>query len=81
MREELERRLQAFGARGHRALVAGVVSGDERASCGWSPIGAPPWTQHRREACDGTKSLFRNGGASGVAIRRHGSAAPDVPNL
>jgi CubicO group peptidase (beta-lactamase class C family) len=36
MREELEARLQSLGARGHRALVAGVIRGDERVCCGWS---------------------------------------------
>lgn len=36
MREELERRLEKLGARGHRALSAGIIRGDERFCCGWS---------------------------------------------
>jgi CubicO group peptidase (beta-lactamase class C family) len=42
MREELEHRLQALGARGHRAVVAGVTCGDERVCCGWSADGHRP---------------------------------------
>jgi CubicO group peptidase (beta-lactamase class C family) len=36
MREELERRLETLGARGHRALIAGTIRGGERICCGWS---------------------------------------------
>jgi D-alanyl-D-alanine-carboxypeptidase/D-alanyl-D-alanine-endopeptidase len=42
MREELEHRLQALGARGHRALIAGVIRGDERVCCGWSARAEKP---------------------------------------
>ncbi len=36
MRDELERRLETFAARGHRAVVAGAIRGDDRACAGWS---------------------------------------------
>jgi CubicO group peptidase (beta-lactamase class C family) len=36
MREELEHGLRTLGGRGHRALSAGVICGDERVCCGWS---------------------------------------------
>ena len=36
MRAELERRLETLGARGHQALIAGIIRGGERVCCGWS---------------------------------------------
>lgn len=36
MREELERRLEKLGARGHQALIAGVIRRDEHLCCSWS---------------------------------------------
>lgn len=42
MREQLDRQLEEFGARGHRALVAGVIRGGERVCRGWSAVGDEP---------------------------------------
>jgi len=42
MREQLDRQLEEFGARGHRALVAGVIRGGERVCRGWSAGGDEP---------------------------------------
>ena len=42
MRAELERRLETLGSRGHRALVAGIIRGEERVCCGWSAFGEEP---------------------------------------
>jgi CubicO group peptidase (beta-lactamase class C family) len=40
--DDLHRRLERLGRRGHRALVAGVIRGGERRVRGWSPAGEPP---------------------------------------
>jgi len=42
MREGLDRQLEELGARGHRALVAGVIREEERISRGWSARGEVP---------------------------------------
>lgn len=42
MRDGPGRELEKLGARGHRALVAGLLRGGERISRGWSASGDPP---------------------------------------
>jgi len=42
MCEELDGQLEKLGARGHRALVAGVICGGERVCRGWSAGGGAP---------------------------------------
>jgi D-alanyl-D-alanine-carboxypeptidase/D-alanyl-D-alanine-endopeptidase len=42
MSDPLGRQLERLGARGHRALVAGVIGGGERCCRGWAADGAAP---------------------------------------
>jgi len=42
MRQRLESRLEKLGARGHRALVAGITHQGDRICCGWSADGDEP---------------------------------------
>lgn len=42
MSEDLEQRVAAVGAKGHRTIVAGTIRGDEHRVSGWAAAGAAP---------------------------------------
>ncbi len=42
MQVELDHQIEALGARGHRAVIAGVIRGRDRLCRGWAADGEPP---------------------------------------
>lgn len=76
MRGLIDRELERLGRRGHRALVAGMISGAERSCRGWSAAGKPPDELSLFEIGSITKALT---GVLLADMTLHGEVALDDP--